>query len=284
MKNIVNRHYWHKFDTKLSKIIKDNPYSIFLACFRNPIERILSQYEFEWRWGCQNCNTKTDMTAYNYNELNEKNYNTHHKDASKKIMASQYSKYATIDFNDFLNRTIRFEINNQQMGKQWKPQKLRHMYINNYYTWAFCCDTRWCNVNNNIISDKNRFHKCLNDISNLIHSMDIILITEWLNDYRTQLFVNKLFVHDMDILNSDTWISMEKAKKPFPHSVTNKGRNYMISIETETLLHELNEMDLKVYNFIKNISYHNMISIWNKHNQNMPYNSINLGLSLNEML
>eukprot|EP01084_Bolivina_argentea_P177185 306454_1 len=44
-------HFFHKiFENNLTWSFSTDPYSIYITSIRHPINRILSQYEFEWRW------------------------------------------------------------------------------------------------------------------------------------------------------------------------------------------------------------------------------------------
>ena len=43
----------------IDKVFTANPDAVYVVHFRHPIERIISQYQFEWRWGCYLCAVTT---------------------------------------------------------------------------------------------------------------------------------------------------------------------------------------------------------------------------------
>lgn len=113
-----------------------DPLSIYVTSIRHPIDRILSQYEFEWRWGCQRCDYKDDMEHFGYSKMTDWSFMSRadrmeQGDANRKEL--HLRKYAVIDFNDWLHRLIRFEIENHDLGSPGhQMQSVRSMYISNY--------------------------------------------------------------------------------------------------------------------------------------------------------
>ena len=176
-------------------------------------------------------------------------------------------KYAAIDFNDWLHRLITFEIKNHNLGTtQHKMQSVRSMYISNYFLWISCCSNRWCNIQRDYIEIKDNNEKlisCYKKAIAILKSFDILLVTEWMNDIRSQVYVNNLFFRDSHIKHDKHFIGMDKVNKPYPHFVLNRGKNYMISPENEEILYKLNSWDLKIYQMAKQIVFKRIHTVWN---------------------
>ena len=263
-------HFFHKIlENNITWSFLIDPYSIYVTSMRHPITRILSQYEFEWRWGCQRCDYQHGVELYKYSQMTDWSFMSRSgKLDTKYIEDKQFKikKYAVLDFNDWLNRLITFEIKNHNLGKpKHTMQSVRSMYINNYFLWISCCPNRWCSIQRDYIenNDKNKIIQCFHKSIQILKSFDIILITEWMNDLRSQLYVNQLFFNDTNIEHESHFIGMDRVNKPYPHSVTNRGKNYMISPENEEILYKLNNWDLKVYQYAKQVSFDRIHTVWN---------------------
>ena len=95
--NSSREHYemWtfaHKHGPLIDRIFKDNPFAIYVVHFRDPIERIISQYQFEWRWGCGRCSTNSlSVAEITGQKRNKDNFMKSEKKAktSKQIEAEQ---------------------------------------------------------------------------------------------------------------------------------------------------------------------------------------------------
>lgn len=49
-------HYFHTQNAlNITDKLLTQPQKVYAIVFRNPIQRIISQYYFEFRWGCQEC-------------------------------------------------------------------------------------------------------------------------------------------------------------------------------------------------------------------------------------
>ena len=228
---------------------KDN--ALFIMIFRDPIQRILSQYDFEWRWGCLQCDVGDDMALFN---LTHENYMTHLR--FNHFETYKY-KYSNIDLKDFLDRIEKFELmDDEQFNK--KHHIVHHppfsIYLYNYYLWILCCDDMYCSIYKDFIGindNNNKTKNCLQTAQDMINSMDLILITEWLNDMRTQNYFNKVIHEYIGIDETkDLFIA---APHPQPHRLP--SHNTMISKQDHDRLMEWNEWDLMLYQYAKRASY-----------------------------
>ena len=84
-----------------------------------------------------------------------------------------------------------------------------------------------------------------------------------MNDIRTQIYVNNLFFNDSNIEHHRHFVGIDEVNKPYPHFVRNRGKNYMISPENEEILYKLNNWDLKIYQFAKQIVFKRVHTVWN---------------------
>ena len=89
-----------------------------------------------------------------------------------------------------------------------------------------------------------------------------MLITEWLNDLRTQVYVNQLFFNATRLDAEGNYLGMKDVNKPYPHHVMDKGKNYMISPENEAILYRLNYWDLRAYEMAKSVSFGRVHTVW----------------------
>ena len=193
--------------------------SLFLISLRHPIERILSHYEFEFRWGCNTCcHTNSYMLQQlnnnqdpndQYPNLNASNYLepmmidewwVTDGGCRKPTNTSNYaSKYVAcnIFIEDLVMRVQRFEIDGGKesiLAKELrnevphlaKQQLIGGVYLYNYYLWMFCCNNKFCNLYKDFI-ETGLIQKCFDDAVAKIKSMDIVILTEWLSDQRTMI-------------------------------------------------------------------------------------------------
>ena len=153
----VKHIIFHKIDfNNITWSFLYDRYSIYVTSIRHPITRILSQYEFEWRWGCQRCDYKHGLQRYKYSNMSDWSFMKRTGKLSQDLINDKQfkiKKYAAIDFNDWLHRLIKFEIENDKLGtRQHAMQSVRSMYINNYFLWISCCPNRWCNIERDYIN------------------------------------------------------------------------------------------------------------------------------------
>ena len=220
---------------------KDN--GLFVFIFRDPIKRIISQYDFEWKWGCIDCDFRDDLTQFNLTSINYMNHRRFYNKDSNKY------KYSNIDLNDFLDRIYKFELNNNKFDihhhiKHHLPYSI---YLNNYYLWMFCCDNMYCNFNKSLIGIDNKT-KCLKHAQNIINNeIHLILINEWLNDINIQIYVNQVI--NKYVSSSMRFIAIPEANN---HPLI---YNRMISRECQQRLMRWNNWDYKLYEFVKHVSY-----------------------------
>ena len=102
-----------------------NEDSLFVMAFRDPIDRILSHYEFEFKWGCNPCcHTNSDLpqplpndTEDGYSNMDMFNYLTPRfvdkwweKDGGCKLHSADYkAKFANVELEDLVKRIANFE-------------------------------------------------------------------------------------------------------------------------------------------------------------------------------
>ena len=258
-------HFFHKMaENNITHSMLRDPHSIYVTAMRHPIERILSQYEFEWRWACQRCDHRDALRLYAHANMTDWTFMaraermSEHEAAAKRYDAR---KYAAVDFNDWLHRLVRFEVENAQLGdKGHAMQSVRAMYINNYVLWVACCSSRWCNIERDYTEAQAA--TCFKKTVRILKSFDVLLVTEWINDLRTQLYVNRLFFEDAEVGDEKRFVGVEAVNRPYPHHVVSKGKNYMISPENEEALYRLNAWDLKVYQTAKRIVFDRVHAVW----------------------
>ena len=221
----------------------------------------------EWRWGCpksEGCGTKTYMQVYNQSLLTRNNY-LQLTESHPNFHFSEEERFATIDFNDFLYRIVKFEI--EQTSNN---DKLYQMFLNNHYLWSLCCNDEQCNVARDIELDIAKMDKCMQFARNILKNMDIVFIKDWINDLRVQQYVNELFFKDNNVDYQKTqFVAVIKPKFVVPK----EGTNYMFNPEYEVLLNRLNKYDLKLYEWTQDLVFNRTHIVWerakyNKNNRN----------------
>eukprot|EP01084_Bolivina_argentea_P177179 306446_1 len=226
----------------IDTIFKQNPLGIFSISLRHPIERILSQYEFEWRWGCLRCAPGSNSDGFmRYNrrpELDNLTANNVHKYLHSNILLSELLEQVD-KYQNIRQRKAHHRIN-------------FNAYLNNYYLWMFCCDSKDCNIQKDFI-DKGIIDKCMEHAMKMIMSFDIVLVEEWLNDIRTQLYVNKLFFGDNIEVDNIVEISYRLISRGKIHK--KRGKDLMYDDKVYEKLMEMNKWDLKFYEFVKQIVF-----------------------------
>eukprot|EP01084_Bolivina_argentea_P213350 362366_1 len=251
----VNKKYGHR--NFIEYIMNKYPFGIYVISLRDPIERIVSQYNFEWRWGCIRCGPQ--RTYMQYNKLNKMNKTTYMKKIDNKYRINvndKKFKYSNIDFHNFIDRITMFELNklnNSDLPKDGNHVRSFGSYINNYYLWMFCCEQKFCNIYKDF-ERKNKIEQCYNNAMEKIMKFDIVLISEWLNDIRIQLYVNKLLFGEM--YKDEMFVPL--TVYPFPHRIVDRGRNYMIDKVSKKRLNNLNIWDLELYKFTKELVYNRL--------------------------
>ena len=225
--------------------------ALFIISFRDPIKRILSQYDFEWRWGCQKCNYSHKVRDTN---LTERNYMAHRPDLTNDTIISKY-KFSNIDFSEFLHRVEKYEIYNDYQGH--RVGNLFTVYLKNYYLWLFCCKEKICR---DLFNDKNIDYKrdCLKKAKKMIESMDIILITEWMNDRRMIDHADKVIKQFLSIDESESNVIPPWRQNHY--SSTNYNR--MISEDNYAKLLRWNAWDMKFYKYVKRVAYYRSLELY----------------------
>eukprot|EP01083_Nonionella_stella_P067212 177615_1 len=240
--------------------------SILVIALRDPIQRILSQYEFEWRWGCFKCThqsnvIKQELAIENatFSNMGYRTFMAYNKYPYETRNASDAKyKFSNIEFGDFLRRVNKFEMGNRSL--KWKTQyKIAFgAYVNNYYTWIFCCKWKFCQINRDFVAT-NKIEKCFEETIAKLKSFDLLLTTEWMRDIRIQLYVNQLFWSPWVDLRRNSFGMDDRiiwdTFKPYRHVVKDRGSNYMISNQNENILREWNYWDLKLYDVAKRIVF-----------------------------
>ena len=275
---------WNKngINPIISTMTDNGNSSLFSICLRHPIERILSHYDFEFRWGCNTCcHTNSDM-------LQQLNNNRDPDDMYPNLNASNYlvpmmvhewwkidggctsttnsskHKLCNIEIEDLVLRVQRFEINDGNESLLMKNQKylarqqlIGGVYLYNYYLWMFCCRHKYCNLYKDFIQT-GLIQKCFDDAVAKIKSMDIVILMEWLNDQRTSIYVNKMLLMEDDIKYRMKRLWYHE----YPHKDKFRGRNYMINQKVYDKLMEWNKWDMKLYEFVKRLVYDRMKVVW----------------------
>eukprot|EP01084_Bolivina_argentea_P138032 243099_1 len=269
IKHIEIKHNFHEtFSKTIKQLLQSNiDNTVFIICFGNPIKRILSQYDKEWRWGCpqtEGCDAKTYMLQYNKSLLTMNNYLTltdNHPDFNLKPT----ERFAAIDFNDFLYRIVKFEIEQKSLN-----DKLYQMFLNNYYLWSFCCLNEECNMARNFEFNGEKLKECIIDTMNVIKAFDFVFIKDWIQDLRVQHYVNELFFVDNNVDDQkNKFVAVAKKK----YNVPKIGINYMYDPDNEELLKILNKYDMKLVEWIQDLVWNRTHIVWerakyNKNNRN----------------
>eukprot|EP01083_Nonionella_stella_P201739 737733_1 len=242
--------------------------SILILVLREPIQRILSQYEFEWRWGCFRCDHQSDILYQElaienetFSNMRYKTFMKYNKNPSSghNASAAKY-KFSNIEFGDFLRRVNKFEMGNRTFRYKDNYKIAFGAYLNNYYAWIFCCGHKFCQINRDFVQT-NKIERCFEETISKLKSFDVLLTTEWMNDIGTTLYVNRLFwSHWVDLKgmydrDSDGLLIVRQETRAYPHWVKDRGNNYMISNENENILRKWNYWDLKLYDVAKRIIF-----------------------------
>eukprot|EP01083_Nonionella_stella_P073169 197636_1 len=262
----VTHGFHEQFGQSIEAFVRSHPHTIFVICFGEPLKRILAQYDKEWRWGCkrsEGCGAQTYMAQYNKSLLSKDNYVSivQHDGMSQQEMDQ---RFGAIDFNDFLIRIIRFE-----MEQKSENDKQYQMFLNDYYLWSLCCDKEECNMARDV---ERKIQECVTKALNLIHGFDLVFISDWIRDLRVQHFVNELFFTDNNVdkqRNDEGFVAV--AKKSY--RVSSIGTNYMYDPDNEPLLRHLNQYDLKLFEWVQDLVFNRTHVVWerakyNKNNRN----------------
>ena len=167
-KNVINR---------ATKRFNRNE-TLFITAFRDPIERIISQYSFEWRWGCvggkKKCNYTHKLLEEDHDKVTMDNYYRITND-TRSISDSAKYKFTNIPLSVIMDRVEKTE-----MKQNYYKGGAKSIYMNNYYLWLFCCNSTECSRNFYSNSNQKWKIKCFNHAKKLIkNQIDILLITEW---------------------------------------------------------------------------------------------------------
>ena len=263
IQHIEITHDFHEsFGMKISGFIASNSDKMFAICFGDPIKRILAQYDKEWRWGCKisdGCGTQTYMKEYNKSRLTMDNYmSLTENHAHFNLLPTQ--RFAAIDFNDFLYRIVRFEIEQKSQN-----DKLYQMYLNNYYLWSLCCWSEECNMFRDVEMAQ-MMNECMESAKSTIKMFDIVFVKTWIEDLRVQHFVNELFFKDNNVDQKSKFVGVKRKK----NTVSKMGNNHMFDPDNEELLDLLNKYDILLYEWIQDLVFNRTHVVWQraKYNKN----------------
>lgn len=107
--------------------------------------------------------------------------------------ADTKSKFANLELADFLDRVERFELNDLDAARL--PVDGKHVrsfasYVSDYYLWMFCCHRKFCSIRKHF-ERTGRVEQCLESALRRLMAFDVVLIAEWLDDARTQSYLNR---------------------------------------------------------------------------------------------
>ena len=122
----------------------------------------------------------------------------------------------------------------------------------------FCCDSMNCNIRRDF-ENTGKIQQCYESAVRRIKSMDIVVVTEWLNDIRTAVYVNQLW-WNLTAVNDRNF--KRPFSRPYPHKENSRGFNYMHSEWVMETLREWNRWDIKLYHFVREWAYTQMHSAW----------------------
>ena len=228
--------------------------ALFIMVLRHPIDRILSQYDFEWRWGCLQCDARDDLPQFNLTLANfMKSMRFNRQDASQ-------FKYCNVDFHDFIERVQRFEMRDAAGAEYYAKHakelsELRWLpyapYLSNYYLWFMCCDSAYCSIGNR------ESGRCFEKAKQIIDSMDVLLITEWMSDARMQFHFNKIII---EYATKASYRGFELVNVPSgaTHWRRVDSYNVMIAREDYQRLLKWNAMDLKLFEYARRVAFANV--------------------------
>ena len=260
--NTTHKHYemWtyaHPGTNLIDKVFKDNPDAVYVVHFREPVERIISEYQFEWRWGCQRCSWNSlPIAGPNKTDVNKRTFMRYDKYAKspKEIQDSQKKyKLSATELDELLDD---LEIYQNIHDKKISNKISFNAYVHNYYLWIFCCYSRDCNIEKDFaLKGDDIIMECLNHTMKMLLSMNLVLVNEWFNDIRTMKYVDGMFFEGMDT----EWFKkrprgIQKRPNQNPR-ITNWGNNLMVTNETRQRLKEYNKYDIILYDFVKELAY-----------------------------
>merc|ERR1711937_702915 len=110
------------------------------------------------------------------------------KDRQNELHKYRKYKVSNIELDELLDRVDKY----QNVNKEVIRYKIAfNAYLNNYYLWTFCCTSKNCNINKNFV-ENGKINECMEHTMKMIMSFDIILVDQWMNDIRTQKYVNRM--------------------------------------------------------------------------------------------
>lgn len=235
--------------------------TLFITAFRNPIDRIISHYNFEWRWGCIGKFSQCNYTQSLYLPLQKNKKKLKHGNSFKMINDERnVSKSAKYKFSNILLSDIIYRVEQTEIIENKHKQHRKSIFMNNYYLWLFCCDHSLCSnkfyIKNNDTTIENWRINCLQTAKDkIINDIDIVLITEWLSDIRSAIFVNKK-IKEM-VKRDDIKLLMPTHTRLHVYDDGDRENHkiQMISKDAYRKLMEWNKLDLQFYQYVKEVSY-----------------------------
>lgn len=232
-------------------------HSLFATMLRDPIDRIISQYNFDWRFGCEKCNWNV------------------YKNNKRDGVVREFDSGDNNDNDTFIMQQRKYN----EKYRQWR-YSFEHVYNNvmynkkgfnglyaracfdNHYIWMFTCRSPNDNVTNitQLRLNKNdeiAMEKLILSMK-ILNSFDIVMITEWFKDLRNIHYLNQFFYN-----RSYDYLPMQKAiREPI---LPNRGS---IELINDTVLNQvklLNVYDTILYQFGQRVSYQRMkqFNVWN---------------------
>ena len=249
---------------------------------RDPIERIISNYNFEWRWGCTRCSVQSDYVRHEedpddpYKGMDQRTFlnwdpKWEEQSADESRAEAFKLKFGNIEIGDFLQRVKHFEFDHRNENGRIQFRIAYSDYINSYYLWMFCCDSIHCNIDRDFVAT-GQISDCLFRAKRMLMSFDIALVSEWINDVRTQFYVNRMFIGQFVNITlekqfSDLYVGMDKGfKKPNRKpAFTMRSTNNMIRKNDYQQLIEWNQWDIEFYQFLKQLASYREHAVWNQY-------------------
>ena len=272
----------------ITERLMTDKHTIYVLNYREPISRIISQYEFEWRFLCQTCTINNELKhdTGTMNVTGFGNYlryygskNPKTTELSKNINFYDRYKYGNMALETMIDMVKMYELNDINGWRQTKYIRTiaKHNYLYNYYLWFNCCHHYSCSIWD---FNDTKMEYCWYNSLKILKSFDIIMISEWLYDVRFQLYINFLFNNTVtldthNINHKNAWDFASNVPNNFIQSgtsrktkTTHKGtKNLMLSPKYELMLKNWNKYDIKYYNIAKNISYTRAKTIWATFNE-----------------
>ena len=135
----------------------------------------------------------------------------------------------------------------------------------------FCCDSIHCNIERDFVAT-DRIADCLLHSKRMLLSFDIALVSEWINDVRSQFYVNSLFLGQFVNITleerfNDLYVGMDKGfKRPNRRpAFTQRSTNNMIRREDYRKLREWNKWDIEFYQFLKRLAVDREHAVWSQY-------------------